>query len=664
MQSDDQHFQSIVRLNFQFETGGTFPVDLIKDQLIQNYPGSYFDSLLSSRWNQTGENESTIFVPSTVYNRSIDCLKFRKNIVPLLLKENITISNAIKNESFIDFYLGNPRWIIRELLSSPSNFETTKDAALALNWLFDCEDFDAVQRRIDKWEPLVDQLKIVFAQKDLNDENCEMFAKYLLFSTMISIKNDSTRLIDPFDICCLKKLSKQNTPLRHVVQNDATMTKNVNFVTTLSEFQTNFIEMCPFLNEIEWRNICVAGGSVINCLTNNFYDTRDVDFFVCSNDVSTFSNLLLTIEKWAKNQQREITFIGKCSVVTILIQGCSYPFQLILTDHNSFVDLVCGFEADVNQCFYDGAGVHCSESCIFSLATKTVHHIKPTKYCRITRLLEKGFSISSIVDKHVFDSSCGSFFNHFENTKMSFDLRINHSCQNQGHENCDCIIKSDELLKLFSTYDQWTKKKAQECAIFNNFLSSDLNETSYSALLNLGQIYKSVEKLLNQLSYIPITTSDYIEQRIKYRDVSEINNLKDLIISDPRGYNKIVDKNDNIFIFFLKNVQIGSIDSSVDSKFYKVLIDESSILVQNIKQLEKLAYYHSKVTCPFRSKVSEGAFYFKVGLDTNIFSEVPNIGDRINAIILAQRIISGRGYLGSFNASVRFIAITLCKLPG
>lgn len=583
----------IVELTFEFESGGTHVVHLDKQLLISSFPDSFFASLFSERW----KHQTKIMVPSTIVSKTIDSLKFRKNIVALLLCDFRNIFCWIKYYPFVDYYLSSNQQIFDEILigriKKEFDFKDFKKTILILNWLYDLGRFDIIKETCIFWTHFLKDFLPSF-------ENLEFIKKYLLFCAVSQLEWKQTNIICPFD-SITHYAEYHKSPFPVLVHNDTQQHYGKVFVSTLSQFEINLWEMCPFLNILPWqKGICIAGGSIISCLTNNHYTTRDVDIFVyplyplCETKdsmpydewknhcFSQFNEILNLISNWAKQNGYDCFFVNEKSVITIIMKGLQYSYQLIPMNKINPDDIIKDFDADINQCYYDGSTVRCTAICLFSLSTSTIHRLRSGYGYRIHRLLQKGFSISSCIpyghyaDLLVF-KTCERIEEFFSLSKlMSFlyhkdtnQQKIDKYWIPQGTESNEYILK-----KLNDHYPHATKVST---------LTNDLFKSSEHFEMMRHPNYQQPEP-----KYVDIFQTDGIWLKKAYprKHVDFLPNL--FFINDLKG---------NDIMFVIHNVQVVE-----KCNLYFLKIDEK--LAQKIKEIEKMVHQEKSSQYDLKSNVS------------------------------------------------------------
>lgn len=623
----------VVRLNFQFASGGECSVDVIGENIVLNYPGSFFDSLLSNRWSQN----SNLVVPSDIYETPMNELKFRKNIVPLLLNEKINPVKSIKLEPFIDYFFASATTLSKDIIFNHikrfATFTSVKEIAPVLNWLQDNCYYQFIEQTLSKWVSFLDPLRDIFVSEKL-------LMKYLMLSTMASVQTNLTKIINPFEIISQISSSVSLPPL--LVKNSLLDNESINFVKSLEQFKQNMTKMCPFLNHIDWNDgICVAGGSVISCLTNDIYQTHDVDLFVYSNEIS-FRKLVKEIDAFIFHRRKSYTCMNDNGVVTILIEGCSFSFQIININKQSPNDVIKSFDADINQCFYDGSKVLCSESCLFSLMTKTIHLLSTVKKYRIYRFLEKGFSLSSIL-----------------NYRAHLELKLSHHCR--FNPNCDCCFHADEIMEMLSKYQGVSDRIKKHQLIQYSNKNEWLHIAAYNDLLNFfgaSKVYETIYLLLQNFEYTTLSSSDYDDDKVKCNYIScDFHSIdSDELMLTPNNQSRnfsIVDKQNRDLIIFLNNVEVQSINKDAGStQSFGVVLDEDSPLAVKMKLIESAIHSLANSVYPLKSKLTNNTLYFKVNPSTYI--QNIKIGSKINALLHMNSF-----YDFALHSYVRYDAISL-----
>lgn len=610
--------KEIVRLDFEFESGGRNSVDIDRDLLVQTYPKSFFDLLFSGRWAPSESYH--IFVPNIVVEFHVDCLKFRKNFVPLLLNDNVCPTIAIKLEKFIDCYLASTIFPTKEIIQSfisnrVTPFQTLKQSVITLNWLFDNGLIKIIENNFDKWQCHLAKMRKHFLTK-------ELYHKYLLFFTINLAKTKKNKVVNPFQFLkeseeVLVDLLQYKPSLFPLLVKNSKCVGGVegvdNFakiVPSLCHFEENLKKLCPFYDKLPWSSgICVAGGSVLNCLTNNFYQTRDVDIFVYNSDSllsindssnpSIFFKVIDIIVKWAKSENKETFFVDEKGVINIVVKDWFYSFQVIPICAENPVDIIKKFDSDINQSYYDGNQIMCTESFLNAISTNTIHHFDTFKNYRLYRFLEKGFSVANTINIWT------KYHMHFCHSD-DFETTLNHvdvmgsilkdkydSDHIKKHYDQDLVFQSDDIILATLT----------DCYKFSSSVTKDLQ-----TIINSNNFNNTIASVYIQSSPAFVELTDGIQTK--------------MIKSNKKWFVRDKDGNDIIFLF--KGVKVSSHRFGKDR--YTISLGNDPSLLELIKAFEKVIYKSIATNLPFKSLIFQDRISFKIHVGTRSFGNITEGG--------------------------------------
>lgn len=590
---------SVARLEFEFEScRGVHFVDIDRDYLVTTFPDSFFASLFSDRWSHLSVYK--ILVPKTIIHYDVDSLKFRKNIVPLLLNSTISPTHAIKHERFIDLYLAsifrkanNLIYQVIQRCQSSDIFRRLKDAIIVLNWLYDNNYYDFIQQNFNKWKPHFNDIR----QYCLNRE---LYYKYLFLFTIYHSKTKQNFYFNPFESIdspmLVDLISFQPSPFRLFIQGSKSIQIG-SFVRSLDEFHQNLKSMCPFLDTLPWNyNLCVAGGCILSSLTNGFYPTRDIDIFVYTSEVEkhNFDFILQVIKivvQWAQSDNRQTFFINENGVVTIVVQNWPYSFQLIPITADDTTSIIDKFDCDINQCNYNGRIVMCSESFLYAVSTNTVHHFHTTKEHRLYRFLEKGFHFAETINLWTY-----------------YNLLLRHTDEQ--------ILNHDQVMKKILSVNSIAKH-------INKHFDSDLvfqcNETIFATLTkcyeNAFYVTKDCERMIKCWDFEKMSGISYISDIPRVTTLSDCQNIK-LDKHRKRKLWFIKDDQNNQIVFFLKNVLVQN--SRFGGKRYTAEINDPEIR-QSITNFENKVYKMVPLDLPLRSRIFENKLHFFLYTNTTCY---------------------------------------------
>lgn len=583
--------ESVVRLDFEFESGGNQSVDIDKDLLVRNFPDSFFASLFSNRWTNT--NCVKILIPLGVIDKPIDALKFRKNIVPLLLQTTIIPTIPIKYERFIDCYLASTQVktfkIIKDFIlcsDLSSTFYSLKHTIIILNWLCDNQGVEIIEKTLNYWKSHFSSLYQYFQTK-------ELYSKYLMIDNIYKRKTNIFTIVDAFERnenneCRADFLQYQPSPFTTLIKNQYP-TKTPTYTKNVEQFVDNLRQMCPFIDKLPWfHNSCIAGGSMITTFTNGYYNTRDVDIFIYDyNDGQKYSlvfDVLKIIDDWAKSRNLNTYFVNEKGVISVVVEKWMYSFQVVPIYSTSPKNIIHNFDCDINQCYFDGTNVFCDESFLFAISTNTIHRLNTFKNYRLYRFLEKGFNVADTINRFTFHELCFRHsLNHSIDYKEVMNLlkndRIDSDHINKHYET-DLVFQSDEeILK------QLTICYKDAMHVVKNF---ELLKTEYT--------FDSFHEIV------------YVSPLPKYVELDE--DIKIKLVQEPQVEKWFVyDENDNVILFALHNVVLTQ--TRRFPKTYSADIQQLTQMITKIQNLETTIMTSLQHKYPWKSKIFNNHLYFK-----------------------------------------------------
>lgn len=198
------------------------------------------------------------------------------------------------------------------------------------------------------------------------------------------------------------------------------------YIKSINKFKKNFHKENPLLLDLDFANLCIAGGAISSTILDNEYN--DVDFFVYGVDsdetaLSIVTKLVNKIKNnakkikigWYNNLQKEEQekkykdcpelhqpyLETECSLVyspnCISIYIDKYKFQIILRIYNSISEVLHGFDLGASAVGFDGSNVYftsLSKFCYENMANIYDGSRRSTTYeKRLVKYFNKGFSI-------------------------------------------------------------------------------------------------------------------------------------------------------------------------------------------------------------------------------------------------------------------------------
>lgn len=239
-----------------------------------------------------------------------------------------------------------------------------------------------------------------FVKSLKNGENLEVLdSKYREiennYRELFAVKRDSEMLNDPhLHLINLNEVSLDR------VQAPYNLYQPGNQTYSLEDFETRFHRFsCNQLRDINWNNLVVAGGAVLDSLNVDKHESKgDIDMFIYGLDEQEANNKLIEIYNTIKRNNPHTTICFRsANTVTIVSE---YPFrhmQIILRLYKSPAEILMGFDVDSCSVAYDGKDVWATPRCYYSLVTRVnkidMTRRSPSYEFRLHKYAKRGFAV-------------------------------------------------------------------------------------------------------------------------------------------------------------------------------------------------------------------------------------------------------------------------------
>ncbi len=160
-----------------------------------------------------------------------------------------------------------------------------------------------------------------------------------------------------------------------------------------------------FLHQINWKNVMIGGGTVINCLNDKFNKWSNINLWVnIDQDLSPLFILLKQLrDELIKKFSDSICYSHNGNVITIYCVGFKRNIQIIYSSKNH-KEIVEGFNEDYVKVFYNGDTLTGTLEFARSLMSKSVIKVKKASNKGLIKASLKEYMINTSITIKMLNS--------------------------------------------------------------------------------------------------------------------------------------------------------------------------------------------------------------------------------------------------------------------
>lgn len=456
-----------------------------------------------------------------------------------------------------------------------------------------------------------------------------------IFNEIISINNEENILrSDPKIITDLlvkpikiEELKYKYYDLKEFIV--LTGSKNKDTITD-NDFNREFSKKtCDLLTYINWDNVVVAGGALVNIITNNTNKLNDIDLFIYDLDIENailkVEHIVDAIKQKTKDMNYEIrTYVNK-NVINIYVFDTKkiLQIQIILRLYTTMAHILIGFDVDCCAIAYNGKTILITErglnSFRYRVNVASLERRSPSYENRLIKYSIRGFDVitnfeyEKIYNKLFFMKSDKFGFTRLleqelinngqlKNIIFSNTLRFRQT-QNYINTNYSFYGKENLEIKNVANIENCITK-------FNANIEDDSMKFKEYSIKNINFMQRNTMDQLTG-SFEPITDQDWIDGQnnckdplgrskefldLKYNTYSNSNDFENLEIFDISNFDAkclavMYVENEKDVIKIIENKYIPK-----KNNMYKIEPVKLAILLSRTKLAEILMKGHKYET--------------------------------------------------------------------
>lgn len=383
------------------------------------------------------------------------------------------------------------------------------------------------------------------------------------------------------------------------------------------------------LTYIHWDNVVVAGGSLVNIITNNSSKINDIDMFIYGLDTDSaklkVDHVINSIRQKALDMKYDTRVYMNKNVINIYVFDTKklLQVQIILRLYDTLAHILVGFDVDCCAIAYNGKEILTTDRGYYALKYRVnVANLKrrsPSYENRLIKYSFRGFDVVTNFNyKNVYNKM---FFMASEN--YGFTRLLEQELINNGQLK-NIIFNNTLRFRQTATYTSNYSSYGRENLEIKDVANTENSITKYNANIeddtmkfreyNIKNIELMQKNVLEQFtgSFNPITDEDWLnghnsEEKdnlgrskafinLKYNKYKNISEFENIDISDISNFDAKC-----LAVMYLENE--ADIVRIVENKYipkknnmYRIEPVKLAILLGRTKLAEKLMKGHSYET--------------------------------------------------------------------
>ncbi len=336
------------------------------------------------------------------------------------------------------------------------------------------------------------------------------------------------------------------------------------------------------LTYIHWDNIIVAGGSLVNIITNNSAKLNDIDMFIYGLDTEHAKQkidcIIGSIKQKAIDMRYDTRVYINKNVVNIYVYDTKklLQVQIILRLYDTLAHVLVGFDVDCCAIAYNGKELMTTERGLHALKYRVnVANLKRRSPSYENRLIKYSFRGFDVVTNFAYKKSYNKMF-FMQPENYGFTRLLEQELINNGQLR-NIIFNNTLRFRQTASYTSNNSFYGKENLEIKDVSNTENCITKYNANIeddtmkfkeyNIKNIELMERNVLEQFtgSFNPITDKDWIDGQIE-------ENLKDALGRGQEFINLKYNLYKNISEF--ENVDITDI-SNFDAKCLSVMYVEN-----------------------------------------------------------------------------------------
>ena len=291
-------------------------------------------------------------------------------------------------------------------------------------------------------------------------------------------------------------------------------------------FKLNLIRACKLFDQLDWKNICVAGGSCwklahfgqfgevhrrwakpgrmfLSKETDPRYNVEDIDIFLITKNSEEATNKVHELLNHFKTKSKDCMFLRTPYFISVWDPESQVEVQIILRLYNSIAQVISGFDLDSCALAFDGEKLYCMPRFIravqFGYNLVDPERQSPSYAARLKKYARRGFKVAipGLNPKRIISSS----ITNLDAIGLAKFLR-KISYQN---ENC-CHVQSEQFASGDDPYNErYTDERDMDLSdyMFGSYkiqmgeLNTCATQMMVGYLYNLKHLYKQQQEQKN-----------------------------------------------------------------------------------------------------------------------------------------------------------------------
>ena len=335
------------------------------------------------------------------------------------------------------------------------------------------------------------------------------------------------------------------------------------------EFSKKTYDLLTYIN---WSNVVVAGGSIVNIITKSQSKFNDIDLFVYGLDKeraqSKIDHIINAIKQKAENLKYETRVYMNNNVINIYVFDTKklLQIQIILRLYSTLAQIMVGFDVDCCCVCWNGKSIQITQRGLYALKYRVnlanLNRRSPSYENRLIKYSTRGFNV--ITNFEYKDNYNKLFFmnsNNYEFTRLLEQELINNGqLKNIIFSNTLRLRKQSSYTNNYSNYVKYNLE-------IKNVADTENCITKYNANMeDVGMKFRKYStKELKFLetditeqftgSFHPITNDSWINTTSDFESNESIDELGRTIKFQNLKYNKYdsIEEYENIKLIDLSN---------------------------------------------------------------------------------------------------------------